>query len=338
MSTPSQRPLSASALRGAVDLSGLKQRAVPSAAGAAPGGTAPGDAASGAAGGGDPLLVEVTDATFSEAVTATMQVPAILAVWAARVPGSDGYIPTLVSLARGLQGRLRVLSLDLDANPGAAQALTPILQQAFGQISAMPVVMALVQGQPMPLFQGPVPEDQVKQVLDQVLEAAVANGVTGRVDLPDTDAGAAEDSDAPAEPEVAPEYETAFEAIERADWDAAIAAYESLLAQNPAEEEARLGLAQVHLMRRVDGQDLEAARAAASEAPDDVAAQTRAADVEMLSGLVEEAFARLVDVVRRTAGAERSSAREHLVGLFDLVGAQDPRVVAARRDLMSALF
>lgn len=331
MSTPSDRPLSASALRGAVDLSALRQR--PGGPAATPGGSAPAGAAPG---GSDGVLVELTDATFSEAVSATAQVPALLAVWAARVPGSQDYVDTLVRLARGTQGRLRVLSLDLDANPGAAQALTPVLQQAFGQISAMPVVLALLQGQPMPLFQGAVPEDQVRPVLDQVLEAATANGVTGRIDVGPEPEEQAEDEEAAEE--LSPDQAAAYEAIENGEWAAAVAAYERLLAADPQDEEAKLGVAQVRLMERADGHDLDGARAAAQANPDDLTAQTLAADVEVLSGVPEEAFARLVGLVRRTAAEDRTRVREHLVGLFDLVGPQDPRVVAARRDLMSALF
>ncbi|MFT4263148.1 MAG: tetratricopeptide repeat protein, partial [Nocardioides sp.] len=86
------------------------------------------------------------------------------------------------------------------------------------------------------------------------------------------------------------------------------------------------------------GVDATAAAAAAAAGPDDVSAQTLAADLDLLDGHVEEAFARLVGLVSRTAGEERNQAREHLISLFEAVGNDDARVLTARRDLASALF
>jgi putative thioredoxin len=107
---------------------------------------------------------------------------------------------------------------------------------------------------------------------------------------------------------------------------------------NPADGEATAGLAQVKLMQRTAGVDAAAARAAAAEAPNDIAAQMLVADLDVLGGHVEDAFVRLIDMVRATAGDERDTVREHLVELFAVVGAHDERVLKARRALMSALF
>jgi putative thioredoxin len=172
----------------------------------------------------------------------------------------------------------------------------------------------------------------VRQYLDELLRVAEANGVAGRVQVGDAPA------EAEHEPEVEPRYDQAYDAIERGDLDAAAAAYRSLLDQSPGDADAQAGLGQVELLRRTQSLDERAARQAAAERPDDVAAQAAVADLDLLSGNVEGAFARLLDLVQRLSGSERDAARTHLVGLFDLVGNQDDRVAKARTALANALF
>jgi putative thioredoxin len=162
---------------------------------------------------------------------------------------------------------------------------------------------------------------------------AEANGVNGRVQVGDAPAeGPAE------EPGPDPRYDEAYDAIERGDLDAAAAAYRSLLDQAPADVEARAGLGQVELLRRTQDLDPTTVHAQAARSPDDIAAQLQAADLELLGGQVQEAFNRLIEVVRRTNGDERNQAREHLVQLFELVGNEDPHVIKARTALANALF
>jgi putative thioredoxin len=208
------------------------------------------------------------------------------------------------------------------------------------------MTIALLQGRPLPLFVGPLLPQEVQPVIDELLQVAVQNGVTGRVSPVAGDTGADgepdQDSDEGAvgdvEPELPPHIAAAYDAIEAGDLAAAAAAYEQALAENPADAEAKAGLAQVGLMRRTEGVDLVAARAAAAADPTDVPAQILVADLDLLGGHVEDAFARLVDTVRATSGDERNQAREHLLELFEVVGAGDERVAAGRRALMSALF
>ena len=135
-----------------------------------------------------------------------------------------------------------------------------------------------------------------------------------------------------------PRYAAAQDALADDDVDGAVAEYQRLVDANPADIEAAAGLAMAKVLQRTQGVDLEAARAAADAAPDDVDAQTLVADLDLLGGQVDEAFTRLVDLVRRTAGDERNRAREHLIGLFAAVGNDDPRVLRGRQDLASALF
>lgn len=342
MTQPSQS-LNA-ALRGAVDLSALSRPrqgapgqpgagpAAP-AGGSAPGGNAPGAAAS-AGSGPDGLLVQATDATFNALVTGSTTVPAVLVLYTDQVPESVDFVQTLVDEAIAHEGRLRVAAVDIATNPGIVQALSPVLQEAFGQVSALPVVVGLLQGQPVPFFLGVQPIEQVRQLIEQFLAAAVGNGITGRVDVAQTPA-ADDDAD---EAELPPLHQEALDAIDKGDLDAAATAYEQALKENPKDEDARLGLGQVDLMRRTIDLDLTAVRAAAAADPGDIEAQLNASDLDLVGGHVEDAFLRLIDLVRRTAGDDRDRVRKHLLGQFDVIGSTDPRVTKARQSLMSALF
>ena len=298
-------PISAAALRGAVDLSAISQPK-PEA---------------GAAGGGG-LVTEGTDGGFQAIVTGTQNIPAIVVLWSQRLPASGDFVGVLASVAASYEGRFQVVSVDVDANPG--------LLQAF-QVQSVPVTVGLVAGQPVPLFMGVQSAEQIRPYVDELLKLATEHGVTGRIAV--VPAGEVD-----AEPELSPLHQAAFDAIERDDLDAASAAYTEALAQNPADDEATAGLAQVRLMQRTAGVDPLAARAAAAQAPTDIAAQMQVADLDVLGGHVEDAFQRLIDAVRATEGDERNLLREHLIELFAVVGTHGERVQRARRALMSALF
>ena len=298
-------PASSPSFRGAVDLSTLSQPT-----------PAPGPAAARG------LVIECTDGGFQAIVTGTQKVPAVVVLWSQRMPASGDFVQVVASVAASYEGRFQVVSVDVDANPG--------LLQAF-QVQSVPMTLGLVAGQPVPLFVGAQSAEQVRVYVDKLLELAAEHGVTGKVALPDAD-------EAEVEPELPPLHQEAFDAIERDDLDAAAAAYTRALALNPADGDAAVGLAQVKLMQRTAGVDLQAVRTAAAEAPTEIAAQMLMADLDVLGGHVEDAFVRLIDTVRATEGDEREAVREHLVELFAVVGAHDERVLKARRALMSALF
>jgi putative thioredoxin len=298
---------------GAVDLSALARPA----AAAAGDGTAP------APGG---VVVDVTEADFQAVVLEqSLTVPVVIDFWADWCGPCKQLSPVLERLAHGDGGRWLLAKIDLDANPQLGQAF---------QVQSIPAVFAVVKGQPIPLFQGALPEAQVRQYLDELLRVAEANGVNGRLA---TD-GAAPEAEPEAEPEADPRYDAAYDAIERGDLDAAADAYRALLADAPGDADAQAGLGQVELLRRTQGVDANAVRQRAAERPDDVDAQAAVADLDLLGGHVEDAFARLLDLVRRVSGADRDAARTHLVGLFELVGNQDERVAKARTALANALF
>ena len=331
----SDQPLTTGGLRGAIDLTALRSQPPSGAPSAAAGGTAAGGAAAGAAGGAAAgagvtgrtgVVVEGTDTNFQEIANASVGVPMLLVLWAAQIPESLDYLDTVVAVAGSYEGRFQVVSVNVEQNP--------TLLRAF-QVQSVPVTIGLIQGQPVPMFAGIQPDTALRPVLDEFLGLAVQHGVTGRVDI--AGAGAAPEGEE-VEEQLPPLHQEAYDAIERGDLDGAATAYQQALKQNPADGDAELGLAQVGLMQRTDGADLQAARAAAAEHPTDVAAQGLVADLDVLGGHVEDAFLRLLDLVRATAGEEREQAKNHLLQLFAVVGSHDERVRKARTALMSALF
>jgi len=335
----STTPTPFSGARGAIDLSALG--APPAAPGAPASAVKPSsDGSTGAPGvdaSGLPegILVEVSDATFSEVMNRTLQVPAVLVIWSSAHAQTVGLAERVAAVAAQLEGRLFVVSADVQNNPSILQAFQPVIVQAFGQLS-VPVTFGLLQGQPVPLFPGVPQDDEIRTILDQLVQAAVQNGVTGRVELgPVAGAADAGEDDMPALP---PFIQEAYDAIDRGDLEGAVAAYEKALAANPKDHEAELGLAQVRLMLRTDGLDVQAARAAAAESPQDVDAQIAVADLDVLGGHVADAFTRLIDAVKATEGDDRDKARTHLLELFNVVGNHDERVRKGRTALMNALF
>jgi len=333
MTQPPVPPSGGLNLRGAVDLSAMTRRppAPAGPAGAAPG-AAPGAAQPGTTGPGPSLpsaVLEVTVETFERVVQLSTTVPVVVDLWTPRSPASTQFSALMATVVTELDGRLLLARVDVDTSPQIAQA--------FG-VQQVPAVMAVIGGQPVPLFEGAASEAQVRQVLDQLLALAAQQGVTGKITVTGEGGAPAGDPQQDAEPQMPPLHQEAFDAIERDDLEAADAAYRKALAENPRDAEATAGLAQVGLMRRTHDADLDSARQAAAADPDDVDAALLVADLDVLGGHVEDAFARLVETVRRSAGEDRERVRLRLVELFDVVGGGDPRVLAARRALASALF
>lgn len=328
----SDQPINAAALRGALDLSGLGQRPAPASGGSTP---------------DSGVVIDVTsEQEFAALVSASVRYPVLVTLFATSQPGSRTPVDELAAAVRAQDGRVQLAVVDIDVVPEIGQAFAQLAQQVAQQGQLPPgssvTTVAFVQGQPMPL---PPLQDaaMARQIVDEIVKLAIANGITGRV--PGADAAAAEDEDSPGsgegadgEDELPPLHQEAYDALERGDLDAAVAAYEKAIAADPGDEEAKLALGQTKLMKRTEGVDLNAAREQAAAHPDDVQAQTVVADLDVLGGHVDDAFDRLIDLVKRSAGDERNAAREHLVGLFDLVGPADDRVKKARQRLMSALY
>lgn len=297
------------ALSGAVDLSALKARADAARKQSAQPAPAPTE-------GGQTSVIDVTEATFqSEVVERSLRQLVVVDLWADWCGPCKQLSPVLERLAGQAGGAWVLAKIDVDANPRVAQL--------FG-VQSIPTVVAIAGGQPVDAFSGALPEPEIRKWLNALLDAL-------KDKLPE--AGVAAPADAPEDPRFT-EAEAAFE---RGDFAEAEAAYQRILDAEPANEHAKAALAQVRFAARASVVDPTAVARADAE-PGNLDAQLAAADFEVAENKIEDGFARLLNVVRRTSGEDRNRVRQHLVGLFELFDPADPRVAKARRDLASALF
>lgn len=333
--------VSRASLRGAVDLSGLVRAAqAPS--------PAPGQAVStptAAAG----IVRDVDETSFGEVVELSRAVPVIVEFYA------DGIAPVLGALVSSYGGRLALATVDGNRSPQIAQAF---------QIQQVPAVVALIGGRPLPLFVGMPSEPEVRTVLDQLLELAEQNGVTGTMPMGEGEPGTggpgaaepgtggpgtaesgvggpgtvAPGTTAPVEPPLPPLHDEAYDAISAGDYEAAATAYRSAIAQNPRDQLAVAGLGQVSLLQRLEILVAADVRSAAAAAPDGLDAQLAVADLDLSEGHVDDAFARLLRVFPGQATEGRSTIRTRLLEYFEIVGIDDQRTIAARRALTTLLY
>lgn len=303
-------------LYGAVDL-GARKQALEAQSRREAGG--PQAAASGS-------IIDVTEETFTtEVIDRSMSVPVVLDLWSPRAPGSAQLSPVLEKVVGDMGGRAILAKVNVDGSPQIAQAL---------RVQAVPTVLAIFQGQAVTGFQQVLPEQEVRRWLDELM-GAVEQFYQANPDARPAEVG--EQQDEPAGPPADPDVLAAEEAVDKGDLDAAEAAYERLLARSPANEDAKMGLAGVGLIKRTADVDPAEVQRRLQD-PADIDAQLLAADLEMLSGAIDEAFDRIIGVVKRTSGDDRDKARRHLLGLFDALPAEDPSLAKARRALSSALF
>lgn len=268
----------------------------------------------------------MTEANAGEYVQESTRRPIYVLLCSAAAPQCEQLRERVVAHLARYGDSVGLVVVDVDAEPGLAEAF---------QLQAVPAMLALMAGRPVPLFQGTPDDQQLTDVFAQVAEVARQAGMEVR------DSGEAPAPTATAEPEekpLPPLHQEAFDAIERGDYDAAVAAYDQALKENPKDTEARAGRAQVSLIARSGAADAAAVRQAAADAPDDVDAQLAVADLDVLGGMVDDAFDRLIAAVRATTGPERERVRARLIELFDVVGPTDPRVNVARQKLASALY
>lgn len=306
---------------GAVDLSGIIQQPEGAPATGAP--TAPST-------GQDQtvelpsVVTEANDTTFEHTMQLSQAVPVIIDLGSPRSENSVSLTKTLEKLVREQNGRLVLAKVVIDESPALARAL---------QVQGVPTVLALIAGQPVPLFQGGAPEEQIRQVFAQLIQLAEQQGVRGQVRVTGE-----EEEPQPEEPPVNPAHLPAIEAIERGDYATAVEVYEKVLTNAPADDEARAALAQVRLLHRLSGSSSEEIRRAAADNPTDVDAQLRVADLDVSGGHIEDAFGRLLDLFSTADEDARTRIREHLLDLFLVVGAGDARVASARGKLTNLLF
>jgi putative thioredoxin len=289
-------------MAGAVDLSALKQRATTAGEGGAPGA-------------GSSNGVEITEANLeAEVLTRSTQVPVVVLLWSQRSEASVALGDALASLEAADGGKWSLATVNVDAVPRVAQM--------FG-VQAVPTVIALAAGQPLSSFQGVQPPEQLRKWVDSLLSATA--GKLG---------GGAEGE----EPEqVDPELAKAREQLDAGDFDAALTAYQAILEANPGHAEAKGAVRQISFLQRATAR-APGAIVAANAAPDDIEVAFAAADTEILQQDVAAAFDRLIALIKRTAGDERTTVRTRLIELFDLFDPADPEVIAGRRKLANALY
>ena len=302
--------------RGAVDLSSLSQ-GPPSGDPSVPGGA------------GGSYGIDVTEQNFQDVVQASVNHLVVVLLWSPRSPQGSAYNDQVGALVDSYGGKLQLARVDVDTHAQIAQAF---------QVQGVPTLVGLVKGQPVPLLQGTADETQLRQVFDELVTIAVQNGITGRAQPSAPSGGDQVDDEIDDEPDDDPRFAAADEAFASGDFETAVAEYEKLRAQHPAEDEIAERLAGVKLMARTQDVDLEQARRAAADRPDDVDAQLLVADLDVSGGHVDDAFDRLIQLVKRSSGDERDAIRERLIELFTVVGQSDPRVATARRALAAALY
>jgi putative thioredoxin len=259
---------------------------------------------------------------FQAVAEQSASVPVVLVLWAAYSEQSRTFVDQVAEQIDQRAGRLVLGAVDIEKLPQIAEAL---------QAQSVPTTVAMIGGRPVPIGQSAIPDEQLSSLLDELLQLAEQNGVTGTAE---PSSGQDEEQAKP----LPPLHQEAVDKLEAGDLDGAKASYEQALKENPGDHEAKLALAQVELLRRVTAMDAAAVRQAAAQDQQDIAAQLDVADLDVSGGHVEDAFTRLLQLVRRTAGEQRETVRQRLVELFDVVGSEDPRVVAARGQLMRALF
>ncbi|MBF4462186.1 MULTISPECIES: tetratricopeptide repeat protein [unclassified Rathayibacter] len=304
-------------LRGAVDLSSLVNRRTPPPAAPA------GDAAPGAPG-ANPLLLTAGDAEFDQIVQLSSRVPVIVDLRGSWAEQSTSMTALLEKVVVSYAGAFVLVGVDVESSPQLAQAF---------QVQSVPTVAAIIGGRPVPLFSGLLAEEALRDLLEQVLQLAAQNGVTGTVPVAgEPDQGEPEPAPLP------PHHQEAYDAIDRGDYASAITEYETAIAQNPRDDLAVAGLAQVKLLQRLQGRTLDDIRSTAAAKPSDLDAQLAVADLDVSGGHVEDAFDRLLSLFPRLDADGKAAVRARLLELFEIVGTTDPRVTKARARLTGLLY
>lgn len=273
------------------------------------------------------LIIDVTTPSFeADVITQSMTVPVVVDLWATWCEPCKQLSPILEKLVLEYDGRWILAKVDVDAEQQIAAAF---------QVQSIPTVYVVIGGQVAPMFQGAMPESQVRQVLEAVLLEAEKAGITGRVGVGEGESPDASDEIAAKQPPSDPRFDAAESALESGDWEQAATAYKEILSVTPSDAIAKIGLLNVNLLQRTDGHDL------ASDVENmtlETESVLRAADATFLMGEFSDAFALLIEHLKNVTGTERDQTRERVLELFEIAGPADAAVVKARIALTNALF
>jgi putative thioredoxin len=273
------------------------------------------------------LIIDVTTASFeADVITQSMSVPVVVDLWATWCEPCKQLSPILEKLALEYDGRWILAKVDVDAEQQIAAAF---------QVQSIPTVYVVIGGQVAPMFQGAMPESQVRQVLEAVLAEAEKAGITGRVAVNQSESQAESEEIQAKQPPSDPRFDAAEAALELGDWARASDAYKEILSVTPGDAIAKIGLLNVNLLQRTDGRDLAADIDQMTIETDSV---LQAADATFLMGELADAFALLIEHIKNVAGTQRDQTRERVLELFEIAGPSEPAVVKARIALTNALF
>jgi putative thioredoxin len=273
------------------------------------------------------LIIDVTTASFeADVITQSMSVPVVVDLWATWCEPCKQLSPILEKLALEYDGRWILAKVDVDAEQQIAAAF---------QVQSIPTVYVVIGGQVAPMFQGAMPESQVRQVVEAVLAEAEKVGVTGRVESNQNEAQDESEEIQSKQSVSDPRFDAAEAALEIGDWVKAAEAYKEILSVTPGDTIAKIGLLNVNLLQRTDGRDFSAD---IENLNLDTESVLRAADAIFLTGEFSESFALLIEHLKNVTGTDRDQTRERVLELFEIAGPTDPAVVKARIALTNALF
>ena len=265
------------------------------------------------------MVAQGNETNLRNFIELSNQVPVIIEFYAGWSEQSKVLTPKLTKLIESFAGRLVLLQIDLDSNVNVAKAF---------KVGSAPTVLALLRGQPVPLFDGDQPEANIQVVFDRVLEIAAENNIAGTV----TVEGSAEADLLPAMP---PRHQAAYDAIDAGNYALAVSEYEAALRENPGDNLAAIGLAQVNLLIRTEGIDFEKVL---SSAPDSAEETLLKADACMAVGHPAQAFSTILTRFAAVFGDEREVLRKHLLDLFSICPPELPELADARRQLAALLY
>ena len=260
------------------------------------------------------LVIQVDSNSIRDYLAISDNLPVLVLFVQENDPASQSLLTTVKTLTEKAAGKILTLVVDPVASPELAQAF---------ELKQVPTLLGMLKGQPAPLFSGDQSAEQVQLIIDRVLEVGKENGLTGEVKIAE-----------PA-PELSITHQQAFAAIEENNYPLAQTLYEKALLENPNDQLAEAGLAQIKLLIRLEGKDPQDLANSSGEALDEVLDRV---DALIATGSAEAGFEQLLVLFEKTPKDQREPIRLRFVELFLVVGVDDPAVIAARKNLSLLLF